>query len=89
MAVISKVREFRDKHGLTQSNIAEVLEFSRGYIGQVESPLTASKYNLNHLNRLALEFGCSPKEFMPDKAIPENYTRGRKDTSKKGAAKKK
>lgn len=82
MAVINKVREQRLKNGFTQNDLAAILEFTRGYIGQVESPLSASKYNLNHLNKLALEFGCSPKDFMPDKAIPEDYTAGRKNTAK-------
>ncbi len=89
MAVINKVRDFRIKNGLTQDHIAGVLEFSRGYIGQVESPTTGSKYNLNHLNKLALEFGCTVHDLIPEKPIVENYTKGRKNTAKKARAKKK
>lgn len=82
MAVINKVKEFRIKNDLSQDGLASILGMTRGYIGQVESPRTLSKYNMVHLNTLALEFGCSLKDFMPD-PIPENYTAGRKNNSKK------
>lgn len=82
MAVIDKVKEFRISNELSQEGLATILGLTRGYIGQVESPSTLSKYNMVHLNKLALEFGCSLKDFMPD-PIPEDYTAGRKNTSKK------
>jgi transcriptional regulator with XRE-family HTH domain len=53
--VVNKVKERRIALNLSQEDIARILDFSRGFIGQVESPLSASKYNLNHLNKLALE----------------------------------
>lgn len=77
MAVISKVREIRIKKGISQDHIAGFLDLSRGYIGQVESPKFDSKYNLNHLNRLAIEMDCSPKDFIPEQPINET-TRIRK-----------
>jgi transcriptional regulator with XRE-family HTH domain len=77
MAVINKVREMRNKRRMTQGHIAGFLELSRGYIGQVESPRFDSKYNLNHLNRLAIEMECSPRDFIPEHPINE-ITRIRK-----------
>jgi len=71
IAVIDKVKEMRMLKQLTQDDIAEILNASRGFIGQVESPNSASKYNLNHLNKLAQAMGCSPKDFIPDKVINE------------------
>jgi transcriptional regulator with XRE-family HTH domain len=71
MAVIDKVTEMRVKKGLTQDDIADMLGLSRGFIGQIESPNNASTYNLNHLNKLAYEFGCSPQEFLPGKPVIE------------------
>ena len=70
--VINKVKEKRIKLNLSQEDIARILDFSRGFIGQIESPLSASKYNLNHLNKLALEMGCSIQDFIPELPIPEN-----------------
>ena len=72
IAVVDKVREMRIKKGFSQDYIAGILGFSLGFIGQIESPNNPSKYNLNHLNRLAYEFGCSVKDFMPDKPVKED-----------------
>ncbi len=69
IAVIDEVKKVRLAKGLTQDDIAMYLNVSRGFIGQIESPKSDSKYNLDHLNTLANEIGCSPKEFMPTKAI--------------------
>lgn len=71
LAVIQKVKELRIEKELSQRDIAAILNFSEGFIGQIESPLHPSKYNLNHLNKLAIEMGCSPKDFIPDNPYPE------------------
>jgi transcriptional regulator with XRE-family HTH domain len=72
LAVIDKVREMRMKKGFSQEYIAGLLHVTTSFIGGVESPNIASKYNLNHLNKLAHEMECSPKDFMPDKSVVEN-----------------
>jgi transcriptional regulator with XRE-family HTH domain len=69
MAVIDRVTAMRHRKGLSQEYIAAVLGFSKGFIGQVESPNHPSKYNLDHLNRLAYEMGCSPKDFLPEESV--------------------
>jgi transcriptional regulator with XRE-family HTH domain len=71
MAVVDKVRQMRIKKKFSQDDLAAFLNTSRGFIGQVESPNFPSKYNLNHLNKLAEEIGCSPKDFIPDKYVEE------------------
>ena len=65
--VIKKVKEKRESLNITQSELALELDVSDGFIGQVESSKSPSKYNLNHLNKLAIIFKCSVKDFMPDK----------------------
>ena len=57
----------RESAKLSQSELAVKLDVSNGFIGQAESSRSPTKYNLNHLNRLAVIFGCSLKDFMPDK----------------------
>lgn len=68
IAVIDEVRKTRVANGYTQDDLAEFLNVSRGFIGQIESPKSESKYNLDHLNQLAIAMKCSPKDFMPVKA---------------------
>lgn len=72
MAVIAKVTEKRHEKGLSQEYLAAVLNLTKGFIGQIESPNSPSKYNLNHLNKLAFEMNCSPQDFIPKDAIQEN-----------------
>jgi len=69
--VIDKIKEVRTKKGFSQDDVAAFLDTTRGFIGQVESPNHPSKYNLNHINKLALEMGCSPKDFLPSNPIQE------------------
>ena len=65
--VINKVKEKREQQKLSQSELAAHLDVSNGFIGQAESPNHPTKYNLNHLNRLAVILKCSVKDFIPDK----------------------
>lgn len=67
--VISKVREKREQAKLSQAELAFKLDVSLGFIGQAESTNHPSKYNLNHINKLAEIFKCSPKDFLPDAAL--------------------
>lgn len=69
--VIDKIKEIRIKKGFSQDDIAIFLNTSRGFIGQVESPNHSSKYNLNHINKLAIELNCSPKNFLPENPFQE------------------
>jgi transcriptional regulator with XRE-family HTH domain len=64
--VINKVKERREHAKLSQSELAVKLDVSNGFIGQAESSKSPTKYNLNHLNKLAVIFNCSLKDFMPD-----------------------
>jgi transcriptional regulator with XRE-family HTH domain len=68
LAVADKVADMRRLKGLSQSDLATILEVTRGFIGQVESPNSPSAYSLDHLNRLAFELKCSVHDLIP--AIP-------------------
>ena len=69
--VINRVRAQRLEQKLSQDDIAVMLDTTRGFIGQVESPKHSAKYNLNHLNKLAIEFGCPLYDFLPENPIVE------------------
>lgn len=64
--VIEKVKQHRLKLDISQAELAFRLNVSPGFIGKVESSNSSSKYNLNHLNKIAEIFGCSPKDFLPE-----------------------
>jgi transcriptional regulator with XRE-family HTH domain len=64
--VIEKVRKRRTEMGLSQAALAQLMDVSEGFIGNVENPNYPEKYNLRHLNELAKILKCSPKDFMPD-----------------------
>jgi transcriptional regulator with XRE-family HTH domain len=66
---IEKVKEKRIEKGYSQSQLAFELEVSNGFIGMVESKKYAQKYSLSQLNKIAKLFGCSPKDFLPQKAL--------------------
>ncbi|RZJ20393.1 MAG: XRE family transcriptional regulator [Acinetobacter sp.] len=67
--VIARVKKMREDAGLTQAQLAFKLEVSYGFIGQVESTTHRSKYNLNHLNKLAKIFNCNFRDFFPEKPL--------------------
>lgn len=69
--VISKARALREEANLSQSELAFRLSVSNGFIGQVESSKSPSKYNLDHINQLAIIFKCSPKDFLPELPLNE------------------
>ncbi len=67
--VIDKVKERRIKFDLTQADLADELKMSKGFIGNVESPKYRAKYKLEHLNKLAKIFNCSPRDFLPKDSL--------------------
>lgn len=69
--IVSKTISFRKKNKKTQRDIAEILNTSAGYIGQIESKNSPSMYSYEQLNKLAKYFECSPKDFLPEEPIEE------------------
>lgn len=64
--VIDTVRKIRMEKGISQKDLAYMMNLSIGFIGDVESPKSRAKYNISHLNKLADVLECSPKDFLPD-----------------------
>ena len=64
--VIQKVKEIRLAKGFSQSQLAFELDQSNSFIAKVESGKYGKKYNVYHLNQIAIVFDCSPKDFLPD-----------------------
>lgn len=69
MFAVNKAKALRESANMSQSVLAEELGVSDGFIGQVESTKFPSKYNFNHIDKLARLFNCSPKDFLPDEPL--------------------
>ncbi|MDP4239443.1 MAG: helix-turn-helix transcriptional regulator [Bacteroidota bacterium] len=67
--VIDKVREIRQQRGISQAELADRIDVSRGFIGAVENPHQRAKYNLSILNEIAKVMDCSIRDFFPDKYL--------------------
>jgi ribosome-binding protein aMBF1 (putative translation factor) len=69
---IDKVREKRIAAGLSQEMLSLKMELNSKFVGNVESVKRTTKYNLNHLNKIAQILGCSLREFLPELAIADD-----------------
>ena len=69
MYIIERVKAMREKHGMSQIALSQALGLADSFVSNVESVKRRDKYNLNHLNLFAKVFKCSPREFLPDKAV--------------------
>ena len=67
--VIGKVKQRRQELGISQQQLAYRMDLSIGFIGKIESPKYPSKWNLDHLNKLADILKCSPKDFLPERFL--------------------
>lgn len=63
--VIKKIKEKREELGISQRGLAEILGTSAGFIGQIESENSQTKYSVNQVYLIAKEFECSVSEFFP------------------------
>ncbi|MCD7932981.1 MAG: helix-turn-helix domain-containing protein [Tannerellaceae bacterium] len=63
--VIDRVREKRTELGVSQTELADLINISRGFIGNIESG-KSYKYNFRHINEIAKVLKCSPKDFLPE-----------------------
>ncbi len=64
-----RVRKIRTEKGISQALLSFGIGVSKGFVGQVESAVSSSRYNLNHLNDIAKFLGCSIREFLPEEPI--------------------
>jgi len=67
--LIEEVKRRRKQLGLSQLALSQKLEMSDSFVSHVESEKKRTKYNVRHLNDIAKIFGCSPKDFWPEKPL--------------------
>ena len=59
----------RIERKLSQADLSSQLDMNDSFVSHVESKSKRAKYNVNHLNMIAKIFGCSPKDFWPEKPL--------------------
>jgi len=69
--IILQVKRMREERDMSQAELADLMNLSHSFIGQVESGNYKAKYNLNHLNSLAKIFKCKFSDFFPDKPFDD------------------
>ena len=67
--VIAKAKSLRIASKRPQAALVHRLNLSSGFVGKVESAISSTKYNLNHLNQLARIFRVSPQYFFPEEHL--------------------
>lgn len=63
--VIKRVKEMRIERNISQAELADLMNISHSFVGDVESTNRRAKYNLNHINTLAKIFNCNFSDFFP------------------------
>lgn len=63
--VINRIKEKRKELNVSQRGMAEILDCTAGFIGQVESKKSDTKYSVHQLFLIAKDFNCSPADFFP------------------------
>ena len=69
--IIERVKKMREERDMSQAELADLMNVSHSFVGQIESSNYRTKYNLNHINTLASIFECPFADFFPDKPFPE------------------
>ena len=67
--VIQEVKKKRKALKMSQVDLSHSLDLDSSFVGHVENTAKRDKYNLNHINALAAIFNCSPRDFLPEKAV--------------------
>lgn len=67
--VIDKIRKFRINRKLRQQDIADIINSSTSFVGNVENINNPSKYNLKHIRMISEYFEIPPSFFLPDRPL--------------------
>ncbi|MFR9503614.1 MAG: helix-turn-helix transcriptional regulator [Rikenellaceae bacterium] len=64
--IANRVRKIRREKRVSQAMLSFGIGVTKGFLGQVESPNSPSKYNINHLYEIAKFLECSMRDFFPE-----------------------
>lgn len=77
MRIGKKIRNLRLKKGLTQEELGERTDLSKGYISQIERDLSSP--SIDTFFDILEVLGCSPKEFFDDRENEQKVVYGEDD----------
>jgi transcriptional regulator with XRE-family HTH domain len=67
--VINKILKMRKEQSLSQRDLAYFIQVDKSFIASVESPNSRAKYNLKHLNEIAIALNCKFSDFFPPEPL--------------------
>lgn len=73
--VIERVKKLREEKNISQDSLSVSMGFSEKFIGSVENPRLAARYNIRHLNLVAKALNCSLHDLLPNKPFDEDLVR--------------
>lgn len=80
--IIEAVKIKRKEAGISQAELSTLMDLNDKYIGAVEGKTVETKYNLNHLNKIAEILDCSIADFLPKTYLKNNYIKKSKKSKK-------
>jgi transcriptional regulator with XRE-family HTH domain len=63
--VIDSILKIRREKGLSQADIAKIINTTPSFVGNVENARSPAKYNLKHIYLIAMYLNISPQVFLP------------------------
>jgi transcriptional regulator with XRE-family HTH domain len=75
--IINRVKELRHKKGISQGQLSVEMGFSDKFVGGIENPTSSTKYNIRHLNLLAVALNCTLSDLLPEKPFEDDIIRVR------------
>lgn len=69
--IINRVRDLRQKYGVSQAQLSTIIGVTPGQLGNIESSKYSHKYTLNHLNQIANYFGVPIEIFFMEEGETE------------------
>lgn len=67
--IIEKVKKMRLDRDISQLALSQKIDMNDSFVSHVESETKRAKYNINHINKIAKVFKCSPRDFLPDSPL--------------------
>ena len=80
--IIEAVKIKRKEAGISQAELSTLMDLNDKYIGAVEGKTVETKYNLNHLNKIAEILDCSIADFLHKTYLKNNYIKKSKKSKK-------
>ncbi|MFD2969966.1 helix-turn-helix domain-containing protein [Sphingobacterium bambusae] len=69
--IINRVREIREKKGISQRDLSELMNLSKSFVGKVEALGQPDKYSIRHLTLIATALKLKSLDELLPKAIPD------------------